>query len=101
MSGSPRHAAAADTWRSEAGIYVLTFESSIQPIEINRIHTWTVLVQTQDGTPVTGAVLEVTGGMPAHDHGLPTAPRQTEELGGGRYLVEGMRFHMAGTFTRF
>lgn len=34
--------------------------------------------------------------MPVHNHGMPTQPRMTRELGGGRYLVEGMRFHMRG-----
>ena len=34
--------------------------------------------------------------MPAHDHGLPTRPRVTEELGNGDYRLEGMRFHMGG-----
>jgi hypothetical protein len=34
--------------------------------------------------------------MPEHDHGLPTKPRITEELGGGDYRLEGMRFHMSG-----
>ena len=34
--------------------------------------------------------------MPEHDHGLPTAPRVTRELEPGRYLLEGVRFHMGG-----
>ncbi len=34
--------------------------------------------------------------MPQHDHGLPTEPEVTQELGGGDYVVEGLRFHMAG-----
>jgi hypothetical protein len=73
----------------------VSYESSLDPIEINRIHTWTLAV-TRDGEPVEGAVLTVTGGMPAHDHGLPTAPRVTAELGDGRYKLEGLRFHMRG-----
>ena len=43
-----------------------------------------------------GATFEVDGGMPMHDHGLPTAPRVTEELGGGDYLLEGVKFQMPG-----
>jgi len=34
--------------------------------------------------------------MPAHDHGLPTRPRVTEELGDGDYRLDGVRFHMSG-----
>jgi hypothetical protein len=85
----------AEEWISSRGVYVVSFESSLQPIEINRIHSWTLSV-TSGGAPVTGALLTVTGGMPAHDHGMPTRPRVTAELGNGEYLLEGMRFHMGG-----
>jgi len=36
--------------------------------------------------------------MPLHDHGLPTRPRVTEELGNGDYRLQGMRFHMTGAW---
>ncbi len=36
--------------------------------------------------------------MPLHDHGLPTSPRVTENLGGGRYRLGGIRFHMPGVW---
>lgn len=45
-----------------------------------------------------GARIRVNGGMPAHDHGLPTEPRVVEALGGGRYLLDGVRFHMHGAW---
>lgn len=89
---------AADTtreWVSERGVYQVRFESSLKPIEINRIHSW-VLHVTADGEPVTAAAMTVSGGMPAHDHGLPTSPRITEELDQGKYRLDGMRFHMRG-----
>lgn len=82
-------------WTSAHGDYHLSFKSSIEPIEINRMHSW-VLHVTADGEPVSGAIITVVGGMPAHDHGLPTRPRITEELGGGDYRLDGMRFHMRG-----
>ena len=84
-------------WVSERGIYTVSFESSLDPIEINQIHTW-VLHISADGVPVVNAELSVVGGMPAHDHGLPTRPRVSEELGGGDYQLEGMRFHMRGAW---
>jgi hypothetical protein len=87
----------ATEWVSDRGVYTISFESSLVPIEINRIHTW-VLYVAADGQPVTNAKLSVVGGMPAHDHGLPTSPRVTEELGDGSYRLEGMRFHMAGSW---
>ncbi len=65
-------------------------------VEINRMHSWILHVESADGAPVTGARIEVDGGMPAHDHGLPTRPRVTEELGNGDYRLDGLRFHMGG-----
>ena len=83
-------------FQSESGNHRLGYESRLEPIVINRIHAWELHLETADGEPVTGAAISVQGGMPAHDHGLPTEPRVTRELGGGRYLLEGMRFHMNG-----
>ena len=60
------------------------------------MHSWVLHVETDQGAPVEGAEIEVDGGMPAHDHGLPTKPRVTEELGGGDYRLDGVRFHMSG-----
>lgn len=82
-------------WVSERGVYHVSFDSSLEPIEINKIHSW-VLHITAEGEPVNGATISVVGGMPAHDHGLPTKPRITEELGQGDYRLGGMRFHMNG-----
>ena len=82
-------------WTSERGLFQLRFESSLDPIEINRIHSWVLHVRS-DGESVEGAGFVIDGGMPAHDHGLPTQPRVTAELGEGRYRLEGLRFHMHG-----
>jgi hypothetical protein len=92
---APISDALADEWVSSRGVYTVSFESSLEPIEINRIHNW-ILHITSDGEPVTDASLAVSGGMPAHDHGMPTRPRVTAELGNGEYRIEGMRFHMGG-----
>ena len=75
---------------------VVRYESSLQPVEINKMHSWLLRVETADGRPVEDATIEVDGGMPEHDHGLPTQPRVTAELGGGSYRVDGLRFHMRG-----
>ena len=92
------HSESADSrvWISQSGLYHVTYKSKLQPIAINLIHNWVLHVETADGQPVTNAVITVSGGMPAHDHGLPTLPRMTQSLGNGEYLLEGMRFHMNG-----
>ena len=76
----------------------MSYESELQPIVINRIHRWTLIVTDKNGAPVEDAVITVDGGMPVHDHGLPTEPRVTGELAPGHYLLEGLRFHMAGSW---
>ena len=73
---------------SQAGLFHVSYKSKLQPIAINRIHNWVLHVELADGQPVTNADITVEGGMPAHDHGLPTLPRITQSLGNGEYLLE-------------
>lgn len=84
---------------TEHGLFVGTLEPSASPIPVGTIQTWTVAVTTPEGQPVEHAVLAINGGMPQHGHGLPTEPQVTEELGGERYKVEGMKFNMPGWWT--
>ncbi len=85
--------AAAD---ARAGEFVVTYTIPDGPPVINHMHSWILHVRTASGDAIEGAVIEVDGGMPAHDHGLPTQPRVTEELGDGYYRLDGVRFHMRG-----
>ena len=70
--------------------------SQLDPLAINTIHSWELVLYTANGAPLSGALMSVVGGMPDHDHGLPTSPVVTGEVTPGRYLLEGMRFHMPG-----
>lgn len=70
--------------------------SEIAPLDINRIHSWQLRLKDAVGSPVSNAEIELIGGMPEHDHGLPTQPQITAETAAGSYLLEGMRFHMPG-----
>jgi hypothetical protein len=85
-----------DSWLTRSGYYRVSYRSELQPIVINRIHAWIFHLEFPDGTPVDGAEISVSGGMPLHNHGLPTEPRMTASIGSGNYRVEGMRFHMNG-----
>ena len=76
--------------------FEVRFTSHPDPIAINTMHAWTLHIQDRSGQPVTDATVQVEGGMPDHDHGLPTRPRVTQNLGGGDYLLEGLKFHMGG-----
>src|SRR5690606_24909024 len=94
----PTHGGAAETTRTKPsanGHYVVSIAPEAEPVAINAMHRWVLTLTTPDGRPVENAEIAVDGGMPEHGHGLPTAPRVTERLGDGRYLIEGMRFNMA------
>lgn len=84
------------SWLTRSGYYRISYESELDPIVINQIHSWIFHVETDAGEPVLGATITATGGMPLHNHGLPTEPRMTADLGDGRYRFEGFRFHMNG-----
>ncbi len=88
--------AAQEVWESSMGSYKVSYSSKVTPIPINQIHQWVLHIETADGEPVSNAKLDIQGGMPLHDHGLPTNPVATEYLGEGNYLIEGVRFHMMG-----
>jgi hypothetical protein len=84
------------TWTSNRGLYVVSYQSELEPLQINQLHAWVLHIEDANGEPVSGAHIEASGGMPLHDHGLPTYPRVSDELGNGDYRLEGLRFHMRG-----
>jgi hypothetical protein len=96
LLGSTESAASDTTWKSKRGLFVVTYASDLDPLEINKLHGWTLQLASKDGEAVTAAVISVDGGMPKHDHGLATQPRVTQELGDGAYRLDGLRFHMRG-----
>lgn len=77
------------------GVQIHIF-SELAPLDINQIHSWLLRVEDAKGKPLEDATIEVVGGMPEHDHGLPTQPKITAEIATGQYLLEGVRFHMPG-----
>ena len=85
-----------DSWLTRSGYYKVSYTSELSPLTINKIHRWVFHIEDATGKPVNNAVVSLTGGMPEHNHGLPTNPRMTEALGDGDYVLEGMRFHMTG-----
>jgi hypothetical protein len=85
-----------ESWVSDAGHFRVSFQSEVQPLVINKIHNWVLRVEDSEGNAVTNAIITVNGGMPEHNHGLPTVPQVTASLEDGDYQVEGMRFHMRG-----
>jgi hypothetical protein len=85
-----------DDIRAAEAAFRVSYTTPAGPIQINKIHSWMLHIETANGEPVVNANIEISGGMPEHSHGLPTRPRVTEDMGGGNYRLDGMRFHMHG-----
>ena len=79
--------------------FKVSYTSKVEPIEINRLHAWLILIEDKNGKRIENAEIHVKGGMPEHNHGFPTQPKITKNLGDGCYLLEGMKFHMMGYWT--
>lgn len=99
--GAPIDPAGREYWLSRSGYFRVSYVSRLEPIVINRIHEWVLHVETAAGDVVENAQISIDGGMPAHDHGLPTEPFVSRYLGNGDYLVEGLRFHMQGKWELY
>ncbi len=99
MAGAPADLDYAVERQSDQGLFTVRYASELDPVSINEVHAWTLHVETADGQPVDDAVITVDGGMPEHNHGMPTQPEVTENLGDGNYRVEGMKFQMPGWWT--
>ena len=83
-------------FETKADELIVTYTTPAGALQVNRMHSWILHIEDAAGVTIEGALIEVVGGMPEHDHGLPTLPRVTEELGDGDYKLDGMRFHMSG-----
>ena len=87
------------TRTSDGGAYRATITPSDSVLKVGRMHSWKLHLETVAGEPVDTASIDVDGGMPQHGHGYPTRLRVTRSLGGGDYLVEGVKFNMGGWWT--
>lgn len=81
---------------TESGQFKVSVSPRPQPVPINRMHQWILSVAGPDGHPIDDVKVEISGDALGRNRQLPTAPRVTRYLGGGQYLIEGVRFNMAG-----
>ena len=86
------------TQPSHEGKFTVSYKSDLDPVTINKLHTWTLHVADAAGKPMDNATVAIDGGMPEHNHGMPTQPIVTP-LGAGDYRAEGMKFQMPGWWT--
>lgn len=81
--------------RSHGGRYVATIETD-GPLTVGRMQTVRLRLTDSAGVALDSVTIGISGGMPAHGHGLPTAPRVTRALGNGGYEIGGVKFSMRG-----
>lgn len=102
-AGEPERAAtpaeAPGVTLTDAGHYRVTLTPEAGGIPLGTIHAWVIAVESAAGEVFAPTRLAFDGGMPQHGHGFVTAPRVTRALDGGRFLVEGVKFHMGGEWT--
>lgn len=92
-AGGPAWAAQAT---SQGGSYRIAVRPRDAAAPRGELHEWIVRVERTDGEPAQPRHVHFDGGMPAHGHGFVTTPHVTRDLGGGEFLVEGVKFHMSG-----
>jgi hypothetical protein len=79
---------------------MLRFELELEPSRPSVGELFRVITTVRDarsGAPVEDASFVLDAAMPAHGHGMSTRPEH-RPLGHGRYLSEGMKFHMPGAW---
>jgi len=96
MEAIPEDLDTSTTRSSDNGLFKVSYASANGSIPVNQMHQWTLHVETADGQPVENATITLDGGMPQMGHGLLTRPRDPKYLDNGDYLIEGVKFEMAG-----
>ncbi|ESY76154.1 MAG: auxin-binding protein [Mesorhizobium sp.] len=84
------------TRNSDNGLFTASFSPERGVVRQGELESWLLTLKTKAGVPVEGAAIAISGGMPLHNHGLPTSPQATDYLGDGRYRIEGVKFTMSG-----
>lgn len=84
---------------TDNGLFDLSLYPKRGTATIGDHHKWIIEVKDNTGKFVENALFNLSGGMTAHGHGLPSQPVVTRYLGAGQYLIEGMLFNMAGEWT--
>jgi len=95
-SSAPADVDTSTARESAKKLFRVSYESNVLPIQVGRIISWKLRVETADGHPVKNAEVAVSGGMPEHGHGLPTMPQVAEGTVPGEYVVQGLKFSMPG-----
>lgn len=82
---------------SDNGDFMVMWQAVPEPIPLNELFSLSVMVHDSSGQTMlaTSELTDADATMPAHGHGMNTAPEVTAN-GDGSFVVDGMQFHMAG-----
>lgn len=80
------------------GTFKVSVAGQAATLQQNKLETLTIMVTRSGGQAVIDAKMSVSGKARDVKRQLPTEPQVTKHLGGGKYLVEGLRFNMAGNW---
>ena len=58
-----------------------------------------IQIRHADNRPVSHASVLIDGGMPAHGHGLPTAPEAVALDNDGNFRIDGLKYSMMGAWV--
>ena len=81
---------------SSTGAIVASYSVLQTPIPLNKIHSWQLMLADKNGKALDGMNVIFISTMPEHLHGMTTKPRVSSTGIAGKYLLEGMNFHMPG-----
>jgi cytochrome c peroxidase len=96
LSLGERPASAESARVSVKGRYLVSIRPPSSPVRVNEWQEWVIHVARRDRAPLALRQVALDGGMPAHGHGLPTAPTVSASGAPGAFTASGVRFHMAG-----
>lgn len=83
------------------GAYKVTYSTRPEPIPLNDHFSVEVSVASTDSADLPGDLsVQVDADMPAHGHGINTAP-VIRRLDSGRFVAEGMLLHMPGEWELY
>jgi hypothetical protein len=89
------------TVATASGDYTIDYTFTPDPIPKNQHFSVQVVVTRKDGTDLPeDFTIQVDADMPAHGHGINTAP-EIKKLPSGTYHVDGLLFHMGGQWELY
>ncbi len=83
--------------KSQQGIYQSKLECQSSLSTGSFQNCWLKLFR--EDKPVKGTEVFINGGMPAHEHGLPTSPKIIWSDEKDSYLIQGLKFSMPGKWS--